>query len=206
MRESLRPLPPAYVRRDGDYSPPRNAVLVPFHRAEEDLPPYSRTDPLAGALKPVEPEVQTTEGRLGLSSASWETDVAGDRDWYPSRGSRIEVSEEEDDDDNGLARTRFRSRLEDSEEEDVDAITRNDQQEEPTQLARREAVLRIAAINASRDIEAACDSYPDNVEVMPSAKRRRNCGCQCSVICWVFWLFWVVVIAIAAGVAWAQTN
>lgn len=96
MRETLRPLPPAYVR--GDH--PFNAESSTTHLEEslslrsgeeEDLPPYSRTDPLATAPKP------TVEAENASSATQWQSDLNTDDPgrWLPRR--RSEERENEDD-------------------------------------------------------------------------------------------------------------
>lgn len=214
MRESLRRLPPAYVR--GSYPnrseeslplPPRSEEeRLPFHqnerREEEDLPPYSKADPLAERSL-----------RRSSSSAPGRQRPNNQQHWV----SRL--ADSEDDNVGSIDRRYWVSRLEDSDDEaevidDQTRFRRNvidhlwqEAQRNEEALHRTSFERRERTVEPPHEFQPDEDSYASNVETTRPLKRRRGKAlcCECSKVCWAFWMFWVLVIAIPAAVAAAKT-
>jgi hypothetical protein len=182
MRETLRPLPPAYIRGDyPDIPAPAPAegtsTLQPQHE-DEALPPYSRTDPLATPAPAVTPELSSEE-ILAEARAITER-------WFTPSIRREARSQTEEDDD-AIEVSSFR------------------------RVGDLEAAVHVPKIDSPTLPEVgAFTAEASNIQHSRSSRPRRKwtncCCCQCGIVGWVFWMFWVVVIAICAGVAFKETN
>jgi hypothetical protein len=225
MRETLRPLPPAYVR--GDYSDSLTPLAVEQPRDDDlqpDEPPptYSRTDPLQPRPRPRAEFREAARLVRDIRTASEEVDRDLLHDF--NQGTTPAV-------------------LHDIDENEVSEETRRviraffaperDQRRPPTPPQRLTLNNDIDAIEAigspPRDLEAggslpkhdppppADEAANTDVEAtrssswQPTRRRKRKqwwcCACcQCGVVFWNFVLFWVVVLSICAGVAWSEVN
>ncbi|SMR55036.1 unnamed protein product [Zymoseptoria tritici ST99CH_1A5] len=231
MRDTLRPLPPAYIRGDyPDLSTPSEEVPRShlLEEEEEALPAYSRNDPLAEAPLPVSSTVLSHEETLAAVRSIWpdrsETSLrrlAGDHRSHatPPAGRQAEIHR-------STSLSSFH-RL-----GDLEARSNNDDEIQIIHLHRHDNDHQIYRShrhgNDLFDVEAGRSSslpkfaepepepqgemtFPLDVEARRTRRRLKKrgagcwCCCGCGIIGWLFWGFWIVVFAIAVGVALAQT-
>lgn len=211
MRESLRRLPPAYVR--GSY-PNRSAESLPLPRRteetrrpncqdeEEDLPPYSKADPLADDGAHSIASANHTGGEAGTGSRAPGSN--NQQFWVPRRdssGEEEEAIEERPHDHSSYERDVIEHIWREAQQNEADANSPR------TSFERRQRTVapphRLPSPHRIR-IEDA-DLEGSNVETGPPRRRRgKRLCCECSKLCWAFWMFWVLVIVIPAAVSAAQ--